>query len=89
MIPGRDLFYNFNRIHFDLTSPADGRGGIGNDNAAASAGGVTEQKVRILSGITILNLTFPLETEPEPDTGSVSKRTPKCICSIGKKYLLK
>ena len=27
--------------------------------------------------------------EPEPDTGSVSKRTPKCICSIAEKYLLK
>ena len=27
--------------------------------------------------------------KPEPDTGSVSKRTPKCICSIAEKYLLK
>ena len=49
------IFYNVNRVHFDLTSPADGRVGIGNDNAAASAGGVTEQKVRILSGITIIS----------------------------------
>lgn len=34
-----------NRVHFDLTSPADGRDGDGNDNGAGG-GGVAEQKFR-------------------------------------------